>query len=642
MKLDRKVVEDLIFGGKKLRRYTQDSPVLPDVWLRYAENPEERVELLLTPYGKVSSGELSKTLREHLLEERKKPGWKRRHGNSSKFLPVAYNQSVVLTSLCFDELVRVVLPLSDWWASRITKHGSRDIMKTLRTLVERKDLDQLFDPDMFVTEKAGKEKVPLEFIWMVRLIGAIEFCRKVRPVNAKKYKSGEEKGFQREDIRKNAAKMVRAAMELLEKLPPADVTKPKVYSVNLNRKAEPAITRSVPTIKADAASRLFCPSCEDLTWAIIDSGIDATHRGFRRRGKDGKLLESPFVKEQTRWKNQTRITATYDFTLISTLLNYDEISSPQLPEPLRQRMAEQPETVKDLRLSLNSGREIDWSLLLPFIEIPHNDDLYKRPVHEHGTHVAGILAGNWPKDDRQNPEDENILGVCPDINLYDLRVLNDDGEGDEFSVMAALQFLRYLNRHKERMVAHGVNLSLSIHHEVANYACGRTPVCEECERLVGAGIVVVAAAGNQGYLRFLTSTGSEEGYRSISITDPGNADGVITVGATHANRPHTYGVSYFSSRGPTGDGRLKPDLVAPGEKIRSLVPGNGMKLMDGTSMAAPHVSGAAALLMARHRELASDPERIKQILCETATDLGRERYFQGAGLVDILRALQSV
>jgi subtilisin family serine protease len=87
---------------------------------------------------------------------------------------------------------------------------------------------------------------------------------------------------------------------------------------------------------------------------------------------------------------------------------------------------------------------------------------------------------------------------------------------------------------------------------------------------------------------------------------------------------------------------LKPDLVAPGEKIRSLVPGNGMKLMDGTSMAAPHVSGAAALLMARHRELAGDPVRIKQILCETTTDLGRERYFQGAGLVDILRALQSV
>ena len=58
--------------------------------------------------------------------------------------------------------------------------------------------------------------------------------------------------------------------------------------------------------------------------------------------------------------------------------------------------------------------------------------------------------------------------------------------------------------------------------------------------------------------------------RLASITDPGNADGVITVGATHRFWPHTYGVSFFSSRGPTGDGRLKPDLVAPGEKIRSV------------------------------------------------------------------------
>ena len=63
---------------------------------------------------------------------------------------------------------------------------------------------------------------------------------------------------------------------------------------------------------------------------------------------------------------------------------------------------------------------------------------------------------------------------------------------------------------------------------------------------------------------------------------------------------------------------------------------------DGTSMAAPHVSGAAALLMARHDELIADPRRIKEILCSTATDLGRERYFQGSGMVDILRALQSV
>jgi serine protease AprX len=128
----------------------------------------------------------------------------------------------------------------------------------------------------------------------------------------------------------------------------------------------------------------------------------------------------------------------------------------------------------------------------------------------------------------------------------------------------------------------------------------------------------------------------------VSITDPGNAERVITVGSTHRIEPHTYGVSYFSSRGPTGDGRNKPDLLAPGEKIVGPALDDTTLALDGTSMASPHVSGAAALLMARHVELKLRPGRIKEILCSSATDLGRERYFQGCGLVDVLRALQSV
>jgi hypothetical protein len=233
--------------------------------------------------------------------------------------------------------------------------------------------------------------------------------------------------------------------------------------------------------------------------------------------------------------------------------------------------------------------------------------------------------------------------MCPDIKLYDFRVLAKSLENTEFAIIAALQYIRYLNERHTHITVHGANLSLSIPHDVRNFACGRTPICVESERLVDSGVVVVAAAGNLGYQRFETKEGgSYEGYTAFSITDPGNAQGVITVGATHRFRPHTYGVSFFSSRGPTGDGRLKPDLVAPGERIESSVPGGDWRELDGTSMAAPHVSGAAAMLMARYTELIGAPRRIKEVLCESATDLGRERSFQGHGMLDVLRAFQKI
>jgi hypothetical protein len=126
---------------------------------------------------------------------------------------------------------------------------------------------------------------------------------------------------------------------------------------------------------------------------------------------------------------------------------------------------------------------------------------------------------------------------------------------------------------------------------------------------------------------------------------------------THRTMPHTYGVSYFSSKGPTGDGRIKPDLVAPGEKVLSCGVGEmaaviaaklGGDVMpnyvedSGTSMAAPHVSGATAAMLSIRREFIGNPQKIKEIFMATATDLRRERQFQGAGLLDLMRAIQSI
>jgi hypothetical protein len=232
--------------------------------------------------------------------------------------------------------------------------------------------------------------------------------------------------------------------------------------------------------------------------------------------------------------------------------------------------------------------------------------------------------------------------MCKSLSLYDLRVFDPVGWGDEFTILCAIEFVGWLNRDRQNPVVHGINLSLALAHDVDSFACGQTPICEACNRLVGTGTVVVAAAGNTGFEGAGRTQSLGNGYRAISITDPGNADGVITVGSTHRRDPHAYGVSYFSARGPTGDGRRKPDILAPGEKITSTIRDGRTQRMDGTSMAVPHVSGAAALLMARYPELIGRPLRIKEILMRSATDLNREPHFQGAGLLDVLRALQSV
>jgi serine protease AprX len=159
--------------------------------------------------------------------------------------------------------------------------------------------------------------------------------------------------------------------------------------------------------------------------------------------------------------------------------------------------------------------------------------------------------------------------------------------------------------------------------------------------------VVVISCGNAGYGQTTLSTQqTAEVFIGLSIADPANAKDAISVGSVHKNSPHTYGVSYFSSKGPTGDGRTKPDIVAPGEKIISCaVDPDGKYLYkddSGTSMAAPHVSGAIAAFLSVHKEFRGDPAKIKHIFMQSANDLGRDKFFQGAGLIDLYRALTSV
>ena len=615
MTLKRPFVEKLMFGTGRARRFTQDSPVLPDVWLAYADALGEdhvltskrgALELLLTPYRDASPG----AVRNELLARLPK-----------KSARVIYNQTTVMADLTFEELVRAVLPMTSWW-TRIGDISTLQDPKT-QTLLARavrdpENPESQFTPAEVKADKrtAAVVKLAPDVFWLVRIVGALALARNGKEVPDVFAHGG---GTDEEWMQ-----IVRAVANLI-KDHAAPPEKPLVYVASLNRTAWTAVQQSALAIKADAGRNLFQISCKDIRWAVLDGGVDARHPAFRT---------DPEPKKAVKWFDNTRVLGTYDFSLYADLLGGEY--SPRIEKLRKAKTPEGKETrerIARLQKMLDAGDTIDWKVVVPLLQVPHDAD-YTAPKFDHGTHVAGILAANWPE--------KKILGICPDIRLYDLRVLTPDGVG-EFAMISAMQYLQWMNSTHGHKQVQGANISASIRHDVSNYACGRTPVCEEAERLVASGVVVVAAAGNYGHRRYATPEGTTvEAYNTVSIVDPGNADSVITVGATHRFRPHTYGVSYFSSRGPTGDGRLKPDLVAPGEKITAPVREHDAGVKDGTSMAAPHVSGAAALLMARHQELIGNPMRVKQVLCSTATDLGRERYFQGHGMLDVLRALQAV
>src|SRR5437764_10148674 len=164
-----------------------------------------------------------------------------------------------------------------------------------------------------------------------------------------------------------------------------------------------------------------------------------------------------------------------------------------------------------------------------------------------------------------------------------MKVLDGKGREEISNIIAAIDKIQEINDHGRSVKIHGVNLSVGYEFDPSWFACGQSPICVEVNRLVRSGVAVVVAAGNGGYSSFIAASGQAQSrYNELSITDPGNAELAITVGSTHREMPHIYGVSYFSSRGPTGDGRAKPDLLAPGERILSCQ-SSGVKAAAGAT-----------------------------------------------------------
>ncbi|HYD37256.1 MAG TPA: S8 family peptidase [Allosphingosinicella sp.] len=657
VKLGAKVVDSLLFGPEGRRRQLQDFPVLGDVWTKFADEPGQIVDLLVIPTRERPTGEVVSLISDD------------HGGEAEKGCSVAYLQDLVVASFDLNHLYRVLIPATCWWDAiqdsftrlprpeELRRWMRLELAETMGAkpwsalvAAERGSAGKPAEPSEAEAAAAAAERKEFDSLktnyrQTVRLglvLGV--FLAAARNPNGESATGG--KTDSAADLAEAVAKLgCERIVDLGSEAALAVIARYEqfrddgdrewdgvIFQVTLNREAEAALAESVPAIKADAARTLFSISCRDIGWAVLDSGIDYTHPAFR--------------EHDPKSRRRHRIRAAYDFRRIRAILGVQPGEVDDLAAEIFRHSKLESDEIKALLRNVAENRikrlPLDWRQVQPLIELDIASDKPKAevPTHPHGTHVAGIIGADWRNE--TDPEKIEMRGICPDIMLFDLRVIGSTLGDSEFAVTAALQFVRYLNEQSGPRI-NGVNMSLAIRHNVRNYACGRTPVCLEAEALVANGVVVIAAAGNRGYQVYqLADATTFESYAASSITDPGNAEGVITVGSTHRQWPHTYGVSFFSSRGPTGDGRLKPDLLAPGEKILSCVPNGRQDQMDGTSMAAPHVSGAAALLMGRHKEFKGQPARIKQVLCETATDLKRERSFQGYGMVDVLRAIQSV
>ncbi|MCG7848779.1 MAG: S8 family serine peptidase [ANME-2 cluster archaeon] len=248
----------------------------------------------------------------------------------------------------------------------------------------------------------------------------------------------------------------------------------------------------------------------------------------------------------------------------------------------------------------------------------------------HGTHVAGIIAGNGVASGGK------YKGVAPGASLINIKVLDEYGYGTASSVMSGIEYA----------VEHGadvISLSLGGYYWPSD---GSDPLAMTANAAVDQGVVVIVAAGNDGC--------------PFCISTPASAEKVIAVGATTKQDD----IAMYSSMGPTWDHRIKPEVVAPGGASYIYEDPAGLGIvsakatdsifeewyteyivdkyylsLSGTSMATPHVSGVAALMLQAHPDWT--PDKIKQQLMNTAVDVGYGPITQGAGRINALSAVEN-
>lgn len=222
-------------------------------------------------------------------------------------------------------------------------------------------------------------------------------------------------------------------------------------------------------------------------------------------------------------------------------------------------------------------------------------------LNGHGTHVAGIVASNHP----------DYRGIAPESELYDLKVLGEDGSGQA----------SYMLRSVDYVISNDIDVAVMSLGSRLDRCNGNDVLSRSVDIASDRGSVVVAAAGNDG-------PGSQ------TITSPGCSRSAITVGSVDKQD----NIATYSSKGLTADERVKPDVVAPGSNIGSTSRTGGLVRMSGTSMAAPHVAGQSAILLSTGLE----PEEVKPVIMESSEDIDAEENSQGHGRIDIEASLEEI
>jgi len=258
------------------------------------------------------------------------------------------------------------------------------------------------------------------------------------------------------------------------------------------------------------------------------------------------------------------------------------------------------------------GKVIGWVDFVNGRSYPYDDN-------GHGTHVASIAAGTGAASNGK------YKGMAPGAKLVGIKVLGADGSG---TISAIIDGVEWAVNNKDKYGIRVINLSLGS----SQSSDGTDALSQAVNAAWDAGLVVVVAAGNSGPNKY-------------TIGSPAAASKVITVGAVDKYDV----ITSFSSRGPTADGRLKPEVVAPGNWIiaaRASGTSMGQPINDyytaapGTSMATPHVAGIAALLLQAHPSWT--PNKVKTALIETADIVKPDEIADiayGAGRVNAYKAI---